>query len=143
MALPAWLPPMARNSRLLIDAVFINPVPVSLTRRMHCDFNIAINAIGPFKARALPTHFPFRAYDFVSRCLRIVGHQIGQSQIEAGADAVLVPDLPPETSMLSFDRYRDIIAAGEREAEARLPSIQATYGELRRAAASGAATAAS
>jgi NTE family protein len=143
MALPAWLPPMARNSRLLIDAVFINPVPVSLTRRMHCDFNIAINAIGPFKARSLPTHFPFRAYDFVSRTLRIVGHQIGQSQIEAGADAVLVPDLPPETSMLSFDRYRDIIAAGEREAEARLPSIRATYGELRRAAASRAATAAS
>ena len=135
MALPAWLPPMSRQSRLLIDGVFVNPVPVSLTRRMHCHFNIAINAIGPFKARALPTRFPFRAYDLVSRCLRIVGHQMGQAQIEACADVVLVPDLPPDTSMLSFDRYRDIIAAGEREAEARLPSILATYGGLRRAAA--------
>jgi NTE family protein len=136
MALPAWLPPKLRDSRLLVDGVFVDPVPVSLTRRMHCHFHIALNAIGPFKARALPTRFPFRAYDLVSRCLRIVGHQIGQSQIEAGADAILVPDLPPETSMLSFDRYKDIIAAGEREAEARLPSILATYGELRRAAAS-------
>jgi NTE family protein len=143
MALPAWLPPMTRNSRLLIDAVFIDPVPVSLTRRMHCHFNIAVNAIGPFKARSLPTRFPFRAYDFVSRCLRIVGHQMGQTQIEAYADAVLVPDLPPDTSMLSFDRYADIIAAGEREAEARLPSILAAYGGLRRAAAfAGAAIAA-
>ena len=139
MALPAWLPPMTRNSRLLIDAVFIDPVPVSLTRRMHCHFNIAINAIGPFKARSLPTRFPFRAYDFVSRCLRIVGHQMGQAQIEASADAILVPDLPPDTSMLSFDRYADMIAAGEREAEARLPSILATYGGLRRAAASAGA----
>lgn len=140
MALPAWLPPMTRNSRLLIDAVFIDPVPVSLTRRMHCHFNIAINAIGPFKARSLPTRFPFRAYDFVSRCIRIVGHRMGQAQIEASADAVLVPDLPPDTSMLSFDRYADIIAAGEREAEARLPSILATYGGLRRAAASAGAS---
>jgi NTE family protein len=139
MALPAWLPPMSRNSRLLIDAVFVNPVPVSLTRRMHCHFNIAINAIGPFKARSLPTRFPFRAYDFVSRCLRIVGHRMGQAHIEAGADAILVPDLPPDTSMLSFDRYADIIAAGEREAEARLPSILATYGGMRRAGASAGA----
>lgn len=144
MALPAWLPPTTRNSRLLIDALFIDPVPVSLTRRMHCHFNIAVNAIGPFKARSLPTRFPFRAYDFVTRCLRIVGHQMGQAQVEACADAVLVPDIPPDTSMLSFDRYADIIAAGEREAEARLPSIMATYGGLRRAAASaGAAIAAS
>jgi NTE family protein len=144
MALPAWLPPKLRDSRLLVDGVFVDPVPVSLTRRMHCHFNIALNAIGPFKARALPTRFPFRAYDLVSRCLRIVGHQIGQSQIEVGADAILVPDLPPETSMLSFDRYKDMIVAGEREAEARLPSILATYGELRRAASSdGAAIAAS
>lgn len=139
MSLPAWLPPTLRHSRLLVDGVFVDPVPVSLTRRMHCQFNIAINAIGPFKGRALPTRFPFRAYDLVSRCLRIVGHQIGQSQIEVGADAILVPDLPPETNMLSFDRYKDIIAAGEREAEARLPSILATYGELRRAAASAGA----
>lgn len=139
MALPAWLPPKLRHSRLLVDGVFINPVPVSLTRRMHCHFNIALNAIGPFKARALPRRFPFRAYDLVSRCLRIVGHQIGQSRIEAGADAILVPDLPPETSMLSFDRYKDMIAAGERAAEARLPSILATYGELRRSASSARA----
>jgi hypothetical protein len=69
---------------------------------------------------------------------------MGQAQVEACADAVLVPDIPPDTSMLSFDRYADIIAAGEREAEARLPSIMATYGGLRRAAASaGAAIAAS
>ena len=135
MALPAWLPPMSRQSRLLVDGVFVNPVPVSLTRRMHCDFNIAINAIGPFRARALPTHFPFRAYELVSRCLRIVGHQVGQAQIEAGADAVLVPELPAETSMLSFDRYQDIIAAGEREAEAQLPSILATYRRVGQAGA--------
>jgi NTE family protein len=135
MSLPAWLPPTSRQSRLLVDGVFVNPVPVSLTRRMHCHFNIAINAIGPFKASALSTRFPFRAYDLLSRCLRLAGHQVGQAQIEAAADAVLVPDLPPDTNMLSFDRFAVIIAAGEREAEARLPSILATYGGLRRAAA--------
>ena len=140
MALPAWLPPMARDSRLLIDAVFVDPVPVKLTRRMHCDFNIAVNAIGPLKARALNTRFPFRAYDFVSRCLRVVGHQLGQGQIEAAADAVLVPDLPPDTTMLSFHRYADMIAAGEQEVAARLSSILATYGELRRVAVTAGTT---
>jgi NTE family protein len=136
MALPAWLPPKSRDSRLLVDAVLVDPVPARLTRRMHCHFNIAVNAIGPFKARALETRFPFRAYDFVSRCLRIVGHQIGQARIEASADVILVPDLPADTTMLSFDRQAAIVAAGEREAEARLPSILATYGNLRRAALS-------
>jgi NTE family protein len=132
MALPAWLPPKARGGRLLIDGVLVNPVPASLTRRMHCDFNVAVNVIGPSRARALSTRWPFRAYDFVSRCLRIVGHQMGQARLEASADVVLVPDLPAETSMLSFDRYEDMIAAGEREAEARLPSILAAYANLRR-----------
>jgi NTE family protein len=132
MSLPAWLPPTERDSRLLIDAAFVDPVPVRLTRQMDCQFSIAVNAIGPFKARALKTRFPFRAYDFVSRCLRIVGHQLGQTQIESSADVVLVPDLPPDTSMLSFGRYADIIAAGEREAESRLPSIQAGYRALQR-----------
>jgi NTE family protein len=132
MSLPAWLPPTERGSRLLIDAAFVDPVPARLTRRMDCHFTIAVNAIGPFKARALKTRFPFRAYDFVSRCLRIVGHQLGQMQIESSADAVLVPDLPRDTSMLSFGRYADIIAAGEREAEARLPSILASYSALQR-----------
>jgi NTE family protein len=140
MALPAWLPPMSRDSRTLVDAVLVNPVPASLTRRMHCHFNIAVNAIGPFKTRALKTHFPFRAYDFVSRCLRIVGHQIGQARIEASADAILVPNLPPTTSMVSFDRYAEIIAAGEHEAEARLPSILAAYGHLKITTASAAAS---
>jgi NTE family protein len=142
MALPAWLPPMSRDSRLLIDAAFVDPVPARLTRQMHCSLNIAVNAIGPFKARALKTRFPFRAYDFVSRCLHIVGHRLGQAQIEAAADIVLVPDLPPDSSMLSFGRYAELIAAGEREAEARLPLILARYGGLRRAAASSGAVAA-
>jgi NTE family protein len=140
MSLPAWLPPTARDGRLLIDAALVNPVPASLTRQMHCHFNIAVNAIGPFKARALKTRFPFQSYDFVSRCLRIMGHQIGQTRIEACADAILVPDLPADSNMLSFDRYEEMIAAGEREAESRLPSILATYDGLRRGAVSADAS---
>jgi NTE family protein len=136
MALPLWLPPMPRDGRLLVDAALVDPVPASLTRRMHCHFTIAINAIGPFKARAM-TRLPFGAYDFVSRCLRIVGHQMGQARVEACADVILVPDLPPETTMLSFARWPDMVAAGEREAEARLPGIVEAYGRLRQAAAAG------
>jgi NTE family protein len=131
MALPLWLPPWPRDGRVLIDAALVNPVPAALARAMHCHFTLAINVIGPFKARALDRRFPFGAYDFVSRCLRIVGHQMGQARIEACADAILLPDLPAETSMLSFDRWPDIVAAGEREAEARMPAVLSAYGRLR------------
>jgi NTE family protein len=135
MALPTWLPPMRRDSRLLVDAALVDPVPARLTRRMHGDFIVAINAIGPSKSRALATRFPFRAYDFVSRCLRVVGHEIGRLRTDASADAVLVPDVG-DTNMLSFDRSSEIIAAGEQEAEARLPAVMASYARLQRAAPS-------
>ncbi len=131
MSLPTWLPPTRRDSRLLIDAALIDPVPAALARQMHGNFVIAVNAIGPTKARALPARFPFRAYELVSRSLRIVGHELGRLRTDIAADVVLVPDVG-DTHMLSFDQWREIVDAGEREAEARMPAMLASYARLRR-----------
>jgi NTE family protein len=138
-SLPTWLPPTHRDGRVLIDAAFIDPVPAALTREMHCNFVVAVNAIGPTRARALPAHFPFRAYELVSRSLRIVGHEMGRMRTDIAADVVLVPDVG-DTHMLSFDRWQEIIAAGECEAETHLPAMVASYARLRRLPGAAAAT---
>jgi predicted acylesterase/phospholipase RssA len=129
MAFPGSLPPFVRGSHLLIDAAIMNPVPVSLTREMGCRYAIAINAIGPLVAGRLPRHFPMQAIEYVSRCLRIAGHEAGQYRAESSADAVLVPDLG-DTTMTSLARCHEIIEAGRRVAREQLPAIQAGYARL-------------
>jgi NTE family protein len=136
MAFPGSLPPFVHGSHVLVDAAIMNPVPVSLTREMGCRYAIAINAIGPLAAGTLPRHFPMRAIEYVSRCLRIAGHEAGQYRAESSADAVLVPDLG-DTTMTSLSRCHEIIEAGRRVTREQLPLIQAGYARLAERALAG------
>jgi predicted acylesterase/phospholipase RssA len=55
-----------------------------------------------------------------------MGHSIGQNSAEKAADVVITPELA-EISILQFSRARDIIAAGRRATEERIPAIRALY----------------
>lgn len=132
MAFPGWTPPVALDGRLLVDGAVINPAPAQTTRDMGAGFVITVLAIGPSPPQPLATRFPAKAYDAFVRTFHLSGVAMGHARSEAASDVLIVPDLGDAT-MLSFDRDRELIAAGHRTARMQLPAILEAYAALTRA----------
>jgi NTE family protein len=130
-ALPGLLPPCDSGDRLLVDGGIIDPIPVTLARGMGCHFAIGVNAMASLASQQLTSRHPMNAFDVMTRCMMIMGHEMGQARAKATADVVFTPDLSDFT-VLSFSRSADIVACGRRSAEAHLPLIQEAYTRLRR-----------
>jgi NTE family protein len=131
IALPGLLPPLARDSCLLVDAGIMDPVPVKLIRRMGADFAIAVNAMSPIDEGPVRRRYPFNAFDVMARCMFVMGHEIGQARAEAAADVVMAPPMSGIT-MLEFARSPEIIERGRRTAAENLDVILARYQKLKR-----------
>jgi predicted acylesterase/phospholipase RssA/CRP-like cAMP-binding protein len=122
MAFPGWTPPVRRGGRWLVDAAFIDPVPTTIVRAMGCDRVIAVNTLGAMTARPLETRLPRQAYDVWDRYVRMAAHEIGRVHGEMAADLVISPPVG-DTTMLSFGRGAELIEAGRRAADDRLPQL--------------------
>jgi NTE family protein len=141
IALPGLLPPSARDSHLLVDAGIMDPVPVMLVRKMGCHYAIGINAMAELEAQEISSRYPFNAFDIMTRCMFVMGHEIGQARAEQAANVVFTPSLGAIT-MLQFSRSHDIIECGRKAAEAQLPRILEGYERLKAGGASEAPKAA-
>ena len=130
IALPGLLPPYSSNSYLLVDAGVMDPVPAVLVRSMGCHFAIAINAMAPPESRKVRTRYPMNAFDIMTRCMFVMGHEIGEARALAAADMVFTPPLGG-ISMLDFSRSLEIIQRGQNAAEDHLPAILEGYEALR------------
>jgi len=130
IALPGLLPPLARGEHLLLDAGIMDPVPVNLVQRMGASYAVAVNAMAALESQAINPHYPFNAFDIMSRCTRVMGHEIGQARAEEAADIVLTPTLG-DITMLQFGRSPEIMDAGRKVAEEHLPAILAGYERLK------------
>jgi NTE family protein len=123
MAFPGWTPPVRRGARWLVDAAMIDPVPAALVNEMGCDRVIAVNTFGPMTPRTLASRLPWQAYDVLERYLRIAAHEVGRIHGEV-AGAVTIAPLVGDSTMISFQRCDELIEAGRRAAEERLPAIR-------------------
>ncbi|OFV98814.1 MAG: hypothetical protein A3F68_13490 [Acidobacteria bacterium RIFCSPLOWO2_12_FULL_54_10] len=130
IAMPGLLPPATRGAALLVDAAAMDPVPVDLLRKMGCHYAIAVNAMAAPEAQKVSSRYPFNAFDIMSRCMFILGHEIGQARAEQSANVVFTPMLN-DISMLQFSRSQEIIECGMRAAKQNLPMIMAGYERLR------------
>jgi len=130
IALPGLLPPASHNSHLLVDAGVMDPVPAVLVRSMGCHFAIAINAMAPPESRKVSTRYPMNAFDIMTRCMFLMGHEIGEARAQSAADVVFTPALGG-ISMLDFSRSLEIIQRGRKAAEDHLPAILEGYEALR------------
>jgi NTE family protein len=130
IALPGLLPPFSTDGHLLVDAGITDPVPVHLVRTMGCQYAIAVNAMAELQAQPVRRRYPFNAFDVMTRCMFVMGHEIGQARAEQVADVVFTPNLGSIT-LLEFDRSPEIIECGRRAAEAMLPQIVAGYDKLK------------
>jgi NTE family protein len=123
MAFPGWTPPVARDGRLLVDAAFIDPVPSALLKTMGCHHVIGVNTLGQMMGGRLQRGLPRQAYDVWGRYVRMAAHEIGRVHGEVAADVLIAPSVG-DTTMLSFGRADELIDAGRRAAEDRLPQIR-------------------
>lgn len=126
IALPGLLPPWRRGGRLLVDASVRDPLPVQMVRDMGADFAIAVNAIVPPGVRRPAARYPRNLHEIVVQSLSLMQRAIGQGAAEKAADIVFSPDLSG-ISLLEFRRSAEIVAAGRRAAEEKLPVIRALY----------------
>jgi NTE family protein len=133
IALPGLLPPFSRDSHLLVDAGIMDPVPVILVKKMGCHFAIGINAMAELEAQEITSRYPFNAFDIMTRCMFLMGHEIGQARAEQAANVVFTPSLG-EITMLQFSRSHEIIACGQKATEANLQQILDGYDRLKSAA---------
>jgi len=130
ISLPAIFTPVKWRGRYLVDGAVVNPVPVSLARRMGADFVIALNVmhnipeptqeIDQVKIKA-PTLFQVMMQSIyaASNCLI-------KASLE-GADAVIEPKVK-HIGYGEFHRASQTIALGEVAAESALPEIKKKLG---------------
>jgi len=128
ISLPGLFPAFPRGNHLLVDAGIMDPVPVSLVRRMGARYVVAVNAMAALEDQKLSKYFPM--LDVMLRCTRIMGHEIGQARAEESANVVVTPTLG-SISMLDFGKSAEIIECGRRAAAANLPAILAGYERLK------------
>ncbi len=130
IALPGLLPPHNVDSCLLVDAGIMDPVPVNLVRHMGCHFSIGVNAMAELESQRINPRYPFNAIDVMTRCMFVMGHEIGQARAEQAADVVFTPSLG-DITMLQFGRSPEIIECGVKAAIDHLPEIQEGYRRLK------------
>ena len=92
IALPGLLPPARRDQHLLVDAGIMNPVPAHLARDMGAQFNIGINAMAALEKATINRRYPFNAFDVMTRCMFLMGHEIGQARAEQVANILFTPN---------------------------------------------------
>jgi NTE family protein len=131
MAFPGWLPPFVSGGRVLVDGATLNPVPAVACRALGAHFILAVNVLGASVPSPLARRWPLREFDVLARTFHMSGYAMSQARSEAASDVVITPDLGDAT-MLSFDRYDELVEAGARAAEAALPAVVAAYAQRRR-----------
>ena len=130
IALPGLMPPLQRGRHLLVDAGITDPVPVSLSRAMGAHFVVAINAMAELEGQPIARGYPMNGIDVMTRCMFVMGHEIGQARAEKQANILFTPKLGKIT-MLNFGLSEEIIDCGRVATRQNLERIVSAYREWR------------
>ena len=137
MAVPGVIAPMKIDGRKLVDGGILNNVPADVARSMGADVVIAVDVAAArlitdpdtglsaeevIKSPVLP-RFALEMW----RAQAIMMQEIVRLKLNiARPDILLSPSVPPEIGMFNgMGRAAELIAIGERAAEAALPAILA------------------
>lgn len=122
MSVPGVFPPMNFHGHLLVDGGLVQNLPVEYARTMGADVVIAVNVGTPLSGR-----------DDLASLLGVANQMINiltEQNVQASLasltprDVLIVPDLENYGSG-DFDKFNEIIAAGEAAARALVPRLQA------------------
>jgi NTE family protein len=118
ISIPSIFTPFELDGHRYVDAGLLQNIPVPQVRQLGADKVIT------FKVNAdLSEKNPDNLIDILSHTIDIAMHQSYESSL-ALSDLILEPDLS-EFSSMSYDRAKEIIAAGERYARDHIDEIRA------------------
>ena len=110
--------------RYLVDGGLVNPVPVSILKKMEADFTIAVNVIPSFKA-PVQHEKNFKGPNIFNALIQSI--QIGTSLLVrsslVGTDILIEPKVG-HINPSEFRRAQDCIEQGELAAQAAIPEIK-------------------
>jgi len=111
------------KGRYLVDGGLVNPVPVSVLKRMGADFIIAVNVIPDISARVQPGEdFKPNIINIIMQSIYIGTYSLVGSSLE-GADIVIEPQVTP-IGYGDFHRAQECILQGKQAAEDSIPKIK-------------------
>jgi len=110
MALPAALPPVEIDNRLLVDGGIAMNLPVEVAREMGADVVIAVDISAALRERE-----ELRSVlDMTSQLTNLLTREGVERQREllVGEDVLLQPEFGPDLTSVDFERMEDAIAQG-------------------------------
>ncbi len=121
MSIPGALPPIIIDDTLLVDGGIANNIPINIVRNMGADIIIVVDVSAPLSDKeALKS-----SVDVTAQLTTILTRRIADIQLKTlrGDDVLIIPG---EEDIFSsdFDRYPDLIKAGESAAIEKLDAIR-------------------
>ena len=130
VSIPGILTVVKWKGRYLVDGGLVNPVPVSVLKKMGADLIIAVNVVPDIRDRIHHQTSEERKEDskepnifsVIMRMVHIASFQVVKSSMK-GADIVIEPEVA-HIGFADFHRVRECISKGARAAQSSVPEIK-------------------
>ena len=121
MSIPGALPPITIDDTLLVDGGIANNVPIDIVREMGADIVIVVDVSAPLaKKEDIKS-----SVDVTGQLTTILTRRVADIQLKTlkDRDVLIVPGATEITSS-DFDKYPELIKAGEESATRSIDTIQ-------------------
>ena len=119
---PVIVPLFKRDGRYLVDGGLVNPVPVSVLKRMGAEFIIAVDAVTDRNKRVKSVGKKPNIFKVMKQTIYISRYQVVKASL-IGADVVIEPRLP-HIRFYDWHRAQESILQGEQAAQSSIPEIK-------------------
>lgn len=122
ISVPAIFTVVKRGDRYLVDGGLVNPVPVSVVKRMGADFIIAVNVMPEVTDRTEKIDKEPNIFQIIMQSIYITTYSLVRSSVE-DADTVIEPDVA-NIGAGDFQKAQELILRGEQAAQSAIPEIK-------------------
>jgi NTE family protein len=124
--IPGYFPPVVHQNMLLVDGAVTYNLPIPQALQLGADCVIAVD-VHPFLQRE--TSFK-NVFEIILRAKTITANQLSD-EVQKSADVLIQPPIR-EYYWYEFDRYTEIVKAGEAATQLKIPEILQTIDLLDR-----------
>lgn len=128
VAVPGFLTPLESAGRQLVDGGLLNPVPVSLARRLGADIVIAVDLDGDVERRTSDS-----MREIMGRSIDTMRHVHKAAHFRRFEPDIIIQPSVVNVGFMDYHKTADAIAAGESAALAAMQKIQDLTGIRSRA----------